>query len=313
VPYAVSPFFLGGNGNSGRFSGGRGGGKRGGDGDQDRSYGSTFLPAPVLYLMADGEEELPRMNTPAFVGDPSKPLILLLSWMGAKNKHMERYRKYYWSKGYEVVTFLNGMSVALLPEASKVQAQRVIDVLEAQPDGRPIFVHAFSIGTGVYGIVLDHLMHDMERFNRIAKNVAGVIMDSGPAIILPKDLAVGLHTMQPRISKAIWNALAQALFWVTQARACFSKAEEALRSSQFPAPQIYFASRDDKVIRGMHEKIEQFVDTNRQRGLDVYQKIWDQSLHAGHFKIHPEEYGKNLEVFLGRCMDAFSKRLQPTS
>lgn len=281
---------------------------RGGDGD-DHRYGSSFLPAPAVQLVNDRDEELPALLPPtAFVGDPSKPLIILLSWMGAKQKHMEKFREYYASKGFEVVTFLNDVTTALLPDVSKAQAKRIVDVLEAQPEGRPVFVHAFSIGTGIYGLALNHIGKDIERFNRIAKNVAGVVMDSGPAQIFPKDVAVGLHAVCPQISKAVWKGLAQILFWVTQARTSFGLAEEALRQKQFPTPQMYFASKDDKVIRGIHEALGEFIETNRQRGLEVYQKIWDNSIHAGHYKVHREEYLSNLELFMGRCMEMFSKR-----
>mmetsp|Transcript_38149 Transcript_38149/g.93556 ORF Transcript_38149/g.93556 Transcript_38149/m.93556 type:complete len:362 (+) Transcript_38149:156-1241(+) len=283
-------------------------------GDDGGFSGNAFLPAPAVRLLADAEAaDVPvKMEAAAFVGDPSKPLIILLSWMGAKQKHMDKISQYYVERGYEVVSFLNGMSTALIPRASQAQAKRIEDLLTAQPDGRPVFVHAFSIGTGIYGFVLDNLRRDIELFNKIKNNVAGVILDSGPAMIFPKDVAVGLHSVCPTVSRKVWNAVADALFWVTKARSSFEIAEQALHRLHFPTPQMYFASSDDKVIRGLQERMSIFMETNRQRGLEVYHQFWEKSAHATHFKIHTEEYSQRLEDFMKRCLEFRGEKAKPS-
>lgn len=307
-----------------------GGWNRGGGGgnDDDNGNGSvdpSWGAAPGAHILLRGRcDEGYRMlvanmiamanslPNPAFApnGDPSVPLVIMLSWMGANQRSLAKYKSFYESMGYEVLVMLNGMKTAIFPPASKKQADTIAQVISAQPSDRPVFVHAFSIGTGIYGLFLDSLKHDMQRLESVKQKVVGVVFDSGPAPIFPRDVAKGLHTVCPLVSKAIWEAATSAFFFVTQARKSFGQAENALRKFQMPSPQLYFYSLDDKVIPGIHHAIEEFVEKNKQKGIEVYRTFWEKSVHATHLKVHPEEYMANLEKFVKRCMELRDKRPQ---
>jgi Eukaryotic protein of unknown function (DUF829) len=252
---------------------------------------------------------------PAFTagGDPAVPLVIMLSWMGASHRSLARYRSFYEARGYEVHVIMNGLKTAIFPPASRKQADHVAAVIGGQHPDRPVFVHAFSIGTGIYGLFLDTLKHDLEKAQEVKNKVVGVIFDSGPAPIFPRDVAKGLHTVCPLISKAMWETAASVFFFCTQARKSFEKGEAALRTLQIPSPQLYFYSKDDKVIPNIHHAIEEFIDKNKQRGIEVYKTIWEKSIHATHLKMHPEEYLANLESFVHRCMElrAIEDKLRP--
>lgn len=245
---------------------------------------------------------------PPMVRDPAVPVVVLLSWMGAQTKHVAKYTEYYESLGYEVHTVLNGLRTAIVPAAARANADQVMAIVEAQPEGRPVFFHAISIGTGVYGIFLNKVQESNERLERLRAQVAGVIFDSGPAPIFPVDVAKGLNTVCPMVSRGIWEGLTSAVFMLTQARKVFSASEDALRKTQFPTPQLYFYSQDDKVIPNLHKAVDDFVLKNKERGLEVYNKVWQKSVHAAHFKIHNEEYVTKLGEFTERCMEVFNQK-----
>lgn len=301
-------------------NGSRAGGGGHGDGDEDFHVDPSWGVAPGVHVVLRGRSDevyaaavanLIQMSqvlpSPAqLVGDPSVPVVVLLSWMGAQQKQLSKYATFYEDMGYEVHCIFNGFRTAILPRASREQAEKVERFISAQPDGRPVFVHAFSIGTGIYGLLLDRLRGDLERLEGVKKRVAGVVFDSGPAPIFPHDVAKGLHTVFPIISKAIWEPIAGLFFAVTRARKSFGASEEALAKFQFPSPQLYFYSLDDKVIPNIHHAIEDFIDKNRQLGVEVYNKWWKKSIHASHLKMHQEEYTANLEKFVKRCMQLHS-------
>lgn len=288
-----------------------------GGGDVDPSWGA----APSVHvLMRERCDEAYRVAVAnlvamsaalgpkgSLVGDPSVPVVLILSWMGAHKKHLKRYMKFYEDLGYEVHCVMNGLRTAVFPPVSKGQAKKVSEFIERQPEDRPVLIHAISIGTGIYGLVLDSLRHETEKLDMFRKKVVGVVFDSGPAPIFPHDVAKGLHTVCPIISKAIWEPIAKACFWVTKARHAFGRSEEALRGFQFPVPQLYFYSGDDKVIPGIKSAVEEFIEKNRQRGVEVYNKFWEKSVHASHLRVHPEEYLQNLSAFVTRCMELREK------
>lgn len=106
-------------------------------------------------------------------------------------------------------------------------------------------------------------------------------------------------------------------FWLTRAGSKFRVGELALQDHQVEqAPQLYLYSRDDHIINALHESIQKFIEKNRQRGVEVYQQVWEKSLHATHLKVHPEEYMKCLEDFLSRCLqlrNSVNMRFAPNS
>lgn len=294
--------------------GGGGGGEYGGGGDgwQHEDWDWSWRLAPGVHVFLRGRVEDARLAVKGVVDgvvevvsnvDSSKPMVILLSWMGASRKNLDKYRAYYEGLNYEVHMIFNGLRTSFLPLASRAQAKRVEKLIASQPEERAVFVHAFSIGTGIYGLLIDQLKGDMEKMERIRKQIAGVIFDSGPAPIFPRDVAKGLHTVCPSVSKAVWEITAKAMFFVTQARKSFERSENALRGLQGNSPQLYFYSLDDKVIPDIHHAIGDFMEKNRQRGMEVYQKWWDKSVHASHFKLHQEEYLQSLQRFLDRCLE----------
>ena len=313
--YATS---TGGSGGNWRLTGGgfgNHGGGYGGDGRwQPEEWDWSWRIAPGVHVFLRGRVEDARMAVLGVVenmkevvsnvsGDPKVPVVILLSWMGASQKNLDKYRAYYEGLNYEVHMVFNGLRTAFFPSASREQAKKLERLIAAQPEERPVFVHAFSIGTGVYGMLIDQLKDDMKKLDRMRNQIAGVIFDSGPAPIFPHDVAKGLHTVCPAVSKAVWEMTAKAMFFVTQARRGFEQAEHALRGMQFNSPQLYFYSLDDKVIPNIHHAIADFVDKNKQRGFEVYQKWWNESVHASHFKLHQEEYLQSLQTFLDRCLE----------
>lgn len=310
---------------SGGPYGGFGGSGGHGHGDDDWNVDPSWGAAPGVHVVLRGRSDeayrlavanivamgaaLAPKSTVSFVGDPAVPVVVILSWMGAQQKHLAKYTSFYEELGYEVHCVFNDLRTAIFPPASRAQAKKIGAFIEAQPDDRPVLIHAFSIGTGIYGLLLDSLKHEKEQLDMFRKKVVGVVFDSGPAPIFPHDVAKGLHTVCPIISKAVWEPIAKAFFFVTKARSSYGKSEDALRKFQFPSPQLYFYSGDDKVIPNIKTAVEEFIEKNKQRGVEVYNKFWENSVHASHLKVHPEEYMNNLRDFINRCMEVREQNL----
>mmetsp|Transcript_6025 Transcript_6025/g.18159 ORF Transcript_6025/g.18159 Transcript_6025/m.18159 type:complete len:330 (-) Transcript_6025:126-1115(-) len=307
----------------GKIPGGRGGNGNNSCGRRPASNSFAQLPERAMILSMAGTK---RKQFDGYVGDDilldstgrqtafitsdldsatvlsssTKPVVVILSWMGASHKNVEKYVEFYRQKGYDVYFYLNNMAHAMVPIESKRQASRVLETISSIPSDRPVFVHAFSIGTGIYGYVLDM----MKKQKRNADNIAGVIFDSGPSMIFPADVAKALYMMCPNVSKKVWNMVANSFFSVTQARRNFSVAEEALKKLQLPkAPQLYMYSLDDKIINEVGENIGHFIEANKKVGAEVFSKVWEKSKHATHMRYHPEEYMDNVSQFLHRCLE----------
>lgn len=82
-------------------------------------------------------------------GNPSGQLVIILGWMGAKDQHIEKYRRLYYQRGFDVLTCKTSTYDLLVKvDAVKKNAEKLIDCLDQHilPVYSDIIVHAFSVG-----------------------------------------------------------------------------------------------------------------------------------------------------------------------
>lgn len=135
----------------------------------------------------------------AFIGETSRPAVVLLSFLGAKQRQLKKYADFYFSKGYDVYVVFNNLPTAIFPSITQRQARKVLDILEKIPDGQPVFVHAISIGTGIWGLVLEEFRKSNKRLEHVKAKISGVIYDSGPSNVSPSLMANGLYSACPKV------------------------------------------------------------------------------------------------------------------
>ncbi|KAF8395072.1 hypothetical protein HHK36_019012 [Tetracentron sinense] len=93
------------------------------------TYTTPLRPSEVLYRW-----HLPEPNAYGDSGNSeclfakSKTLVVLLRWLGAKQKHMKRYADWYTSRGFHVITFTFPMSEILSYQFGG-KAEQNIDLL----------------------------------------------------------------------------------------------------------------------------------------------------------------------------------------
>lgn len=112
-------------------------------------------PAPVLKLEEIKEKEIKK-----------RPLAVLLSWMLAKDKHLERYRVLYFKRGFDVLTVKTEPIELLFPtRGSHPIAKNLISFLnEAVKQYPDVLVHAFSVGAYQFGELLVQMQNRKNQF-----------------------------------------------------------------------------------------------------------------------------------------------------
>lgn len=71
---------------------------------------------------------------------------------------------------------------------------------------------------------------------------------------------------------------------------------DAFRNSPVTAPALFFFCEND--VMSDPRAVEELIDHLHKGGMEVTAKKWEDSIHAGHLKRHPQEYLSTLDNFL---------------
>lgn len=61
------------------------------------------------------------------------------------------------------------------------------------------------------------------------------------------------------------------------------------------SPQLYLYSSADALIPP--REVQNFQKLQASRGVDIHQKMWTDSAHCEHYRLHPDEYITELMDF----------------
>lgn len=114
----------------------------------------------------------------------SRTVVVLLGWLGAKQKHMRKYAEYYTSKGFHVITFTFPISEILSYQAGW-KAEEHVDALVnhlsdwlEEEHGNNLVFHTFSnTGWLTYGAILEKFQQEDDT---LIERIRGCIVDSAP-------------------------------------------------------------------------------------------------------------------------------------
>ncbi|XP_054259882.1 transmembrane protein 53-like [Macrosteles quadrilineatus] len=113
------------------------------------------------------------------VNDTPRPLVVLLSWMLAQKKHINKYCEFYVNRGCNVLTISITPWQLLFPvTGSQVVADEVLSFLDQNSTNEPLFVHGFSVGGYVWGEVMVKMKQDLERYEHIVNRFVDTLYNA---------------------------------------------------------------------------------------------------------------------------------------
>lgn len=143
----------------------------------------------------------------------ARPLVLLFGWMLSKDKHIEKYRHFWYQRGFDVLSVRTGPTDLLFPKLGGAHIARVVyDYIQSQrPRYDEVLVHAFSVGAYQLSEVLYRILERSREGDtdaeRLYDSFRGFLIDSCVfADDCPPGLsrAITLHPVwQPLIEKSI--------------------------------------------------------------------------------------------------------------
>ncbi|KAF6036838.1 hypothetical protein EB796_004854 [Bugula neritina] len=231
------------------------------------------------------------------------PLIVLLPWLNAQPKHVNKYIELYHKRGYDVMTCSVKVSNFLWPE-SCYSTTKVLtkELSSAEFCHRPLIFHSFSVGTYMLSVLFSQMIEDPNSYSEVSQRILGFVNDSitvGGTKRMTTGIAHGFSqskVAQFMVSGTIDLYLAMTHRWTVRLYDIFIN---AFYNNPVPkAPLLYFYSHNDPMSDP--ESVADVINYQKLNGYDVVFKDWQLSAHAQHYVRHPKDYVDVLDRFLKR-------------
>ncbi len=264
---------------------------------------------------------------------PPPPLILLFAWAIAKERHLEKFRTFWLSRGFDILTIRTPFWELAFPEsAAPGNAQQVIRFLTSTSNfaQRRILAQGCSLGAYSVATFVDQLkklqennggskknsrekdqsqqshQSEAEKARQIESALAGIILDS-PGVSKALHVGAAQVLVQRPLARRLLRRAIYAYYhssrrhlWDRLQRIGAIQAANPLR-----VPLLVLYSRDDQVVsaRLVDELIEDWrviSDKEGEKPFSVQAKCWPVSEHVTHLRNFPEEYGAEVDRFLAK-------------
>ncbi|KAM4618864.1 transmembrane protein 53 isoform 1-T2 [Polymixia lowei] len=249
----------------------------------------------TLYL---NESVSPASENKTSAPVDTKPLLLMLPWLGSRPQAVAKYCEIYFRTGFDVLMVESEVKDFLWPRWGLEYGARILQLLQSERFvSRPLLVHAFSVGGYTFAQMLVHMSQDTEKYQGLTQRIRGHIYDSLVMGSLER-MAIGLgKTIFPGWEKMVKHA---SLFYFDtfkrQTVDYFNMGIDAFRNTPITAPALFFFCENDAMCDP--RAVEEMIELWQKRGMDVTAKKWEDSTHAGHMKRYPQEYLTTVDTFL---------------
>lgn len=231
-------------------------------------------------------------------GKSKKPLAVILSWMLAKENHLEKYRSMYLNKGFDVLTVNIAPKDLLFPASgSQLIVTNLLDYLTSNNSYEDILFHAFSVGAYLMGEMFVAARDNNDKYKNVLPRIQGVILDSAVDF---EGIPTGFPravTKNPITIKVLeWYVATHLSLMYNVATKHYLRSSKNFHNTPLRCPALIVASESDKV--GSPNQNLLLGENWEVRGIDVKYKFFKDSKHVSHMYKYPDEYVSEIDNFL---------------
>lgn len=225
-------------------------------------------------------------------------LVVLMSWLEAKEKHIEKYRQFYLERGFDVLNVKTSPLDLLLPTvgAKKISKDFLRFLVEKQYSN--VVLHGFSVGGYMFGQVLLDIDQQEESVKRnVLNSIRGIVFDS---LVPFEGTCVGVAnsiTRNPLAAKVLEQLLRIYLVvGKSFATKHYRMSSDKVWSGPLKCPTLFLMSKEDNISD--HKIVERLADVWANKGIETRKMLVDSSPHVQLFTKHHNAYVQNVEDFL---------------
>ncbi|KRF79631.1 uncharacterized protein l(2)k09913 isoform X2 [Drosophila virilis] len=241
-------------------------------------------------------------KTLAFKKPSGNPLVLMMAWLMAKQKHLKKYAQIYTEMGFDVmVVHITPWQLLWPAKGTQMVAAETLKFLENNKSYAPIVMHGFSVGAYQMGEIMLQMSRDMDRYGSILDRFVCQIWDSAADITeIPVGLPKSIFPKNERMQSALRNyTLYHLRTFHNQATIHYMRSSQMFHSTLLKAPALFFVSENDPI--GPPSSNQAVRENWERANIKVTFKCWPRSQHAAHLIKHREEYLETLFQHLESC------------
>lgn len=231
-------------------------------------------------------------------------LLIMLAWLTSTDRYLDKYRTFYLSRGFDVLTIRTHVPEILFPtKGSQVIAKNLMLYLTINSNKYSnIVVHGFSVGAYQFSeflVLLEAAMQTPERVTceMIKSKIRGVIFDSAvSARAAPHGVAVSAVGENPACRIFEWFIVLFMKVMHSVTTKHYINAENVFANTPLRCPAVLFCSSRDRI--GDEESNRRILHSWIRLGIPVVWKCWESSKHVAHLQTYPREYTEIVTNFL---------------
>ncbi|XP_062560468.1 transmembrane protein 53-A-like [Armigeres subalbatus] len=227
-----------------------------------------------------------------------RPLVLILSWLQATEKHLSKFAEFYMEQGFEVVVaHLTAWQLMWPVHGSQAVASDIVKFLRNNDLDQGVLLHGFSIGGYLWGECLVKI-HEVEPNKVILDKIKGQIWDSAADITeIPVGVPYAVLPNNPTLQTALRSYITYHLkLFHEEATQYYEKSAKLYYNEPVNCPALFLISKTDPV--GTETANKRVMAAWETVGIKTTLKCWDRSPHVGHFHKHRDEYIEQLQAHL---------------
>ncbi|XP_015178811.1 PREDICTED: uncharacterized protein LOC107067651 [Polistes dominula] len=254
----------------------------------------------IKFISQDNDVKILKYSVQNSNSSEKRPLLVLLCWLLAKEKHIMKFADLYLQQGFDVTLVTITPWQLMWPEkGSRLIAVDLLTFLLENQDYQQIILHGFSVAGYIWGEVLTFIHADREKYNNVVDRIIGHVWDSAADI---SEFVVGtpraIFPNNPLLQSIIRKYLIYHMkAFYKQSTQYYLRSSQMFHTNLIRSPALFFVSNKDPV--GLVSSNMRVRDSWDSSGTKTYVKIFDGSPHVGHYRKYPKEYVEELNAFLG--------------
>lgn len=204
----------------------------------------------IEYIVQNNQIKTRNRTNEQYNNAKNRPLLVLLSWLLSKRKHVMKYMNLYKEQGFDIVVVSVTPWQLMWPtKGSRLVAADLLEFLMKHKYYEQILLHGFSVGAYMWGEVLDIMQNNPQKYNNIINRIVGQVWDSVADV---SELSIGIPRAVFPKNEMLQNMLQKYMEYhlktfYKQSTQYYVRSSQLFHTNLVRTPALFLISNTDPV------------------------------------------------------------------